>query len=99
ARRDLIKMLGLAETVICSTPALARVVMREAGMAKLPKVVGDIFEQPTEKAHSAEPALPRLLWFGFHGSPNAPAGLADILNVSDELAQAHALNPFELVVV
>ena len=98
ARRDLIEMLALADSVVCSTPALARVVMREAGMAKLPKVVGDIFEQPTEKAHSAEPALPR---------PSArlprlaqrPCRSADILNVSDELAQAHALNPFELVVV
>src|SRR5262245_15291349 len=99
ARRDLIEMLALTDLVICSTPALARVVMREAGMAKLPKVVGDIFEKPAGSAPSGRSALPRLLWFGFHGSPNAPAGLADILNVSDELVRAHAHTPFELVVV
>lgn len=99
ARRDLIEMLGLADSVICSTPALARVVMREAGMAKLPKVVGDIFEEPIEAVPVAKPSIPSLLWFGFHGSPNAPAGLADILNVADELARAYAHTPFELVVV
>ena len=100
ARRDLLAMIGIADAVICSTPALARTVQQEAGLPAAPAVAPDAFEQAEAPVGPPTPAgqPARLLWFGRHGSPNAPAGLGDVLLIRDRLAQAFALRAFELVI-
>ena len=99
-RRDLLAMTRLADAVICSTPILARSIRREAGLAALPAVAPDVYEQAA--VHASDPAPPdrpaRLLWFGRHGSPNASAGMGDLLLIREALVDAFAARPFELVV-
>ena len=100
ARQDLLAMIALADAVVCSTPVLAGSVRREAGLDAAPAVAPDVFEQAAVQvgppSPTGEPA--HLLWFGRHGSPNAPAGISDLLLIRDALAAAHARRPFELVV-
>ena len=100
ARQSLLAMIAICDKVICSTPVLARAVQAHAGLAETPAVAPDAYEQATvaggSPTASGQPA--RLLWFGRHGSPNAPAGMADLLLIKDALAGALALRPFELVV-
>lgn len=100
ARGQLLAMIALADRVICSTPVLARAVQAEAGLPRLPAVAPDIYDQAEVQAGPpTPPGQPaRLLWFGRHGSPNAEAGMADLLRISDLLAEAQALRPLELVV-
>ena len=98
-REELLDMLSLAQQVVCTTPALAEVVREVAPWAAAPVVIGDA----VERLPAAKPALEpfdglRLLWFGSHGSPNAPAGMADILLVKDQLLAAAARGAVELVV-
>ena len=100
AREGLTAMIAICDKVVCSTPVLARSVQANAGLAETPAVAPDAYEQATV---SAGPPTPqdqpaRLLWFGRHGSPNAPAGMADLTLVKDHLARALALRPFELVI-
>ena len=100
ARESLLAMIAICDKVVCSTPVLARSVQANAGLAETPGVAPDAYEQA---AVSAGPPTPpdqpaRLLWFGRHGSPNAPAGMADLLLVKDRLVEALALRPFELVI-
>lgn len=99
-RRDLLAMTKLADAVICSTPVLAHAIQREAGLAALPAVAPDVYEQATVRASDPtsldRPA--RLLWFGRHGSPNASAGMGDLLLIREALTAAFARRPFELVV-
>ncbi len=99
-RRDLLAMAALADGVICSTPVLARAVQREAGLKDPPAVAPDLYEQASVSASSPAPRdqPARLLWFGRHGSPNAAAGMGDLLLIREALASACALRPFELVV-
>ena len=100
AREQLLAMIVLADRVVCSTPVLARAVQQEAGLAAPPAVAPDVFEQAQVVAGPpAPPDQPaRLLWFGRHGSPNAPAGMGDLELIRDALAQAHAKRPFDLTV-
>ncbi len=99
ARADMLSMIKACD-VICSTPALARVVMAEAGLEFLPRIVGDLIEEiGAPSAPAAPKGLPRLVWFGLHGSPNAPSGMADLLTVSAQLQWASTKWDFELVVV
>ncbi len=100
AREQLLAMIGLADKVVCSTPVLARAVQAEAGLAAAPEVAPDVYERagvevgpPTPQG---EPA--RLLWFGRHGSPNAPAGMGDLMLIADHLVSAYEKRAFELVV-
>ncbi|HEX4098805.1 MAG TPA: hypothetical protein VHX64_18905, partial [Caulobacteraceae bacterium] len=100
ARESLLAMIAICDAVVCSTPVLAKAVQAHAGLAETPAVAPDAYEQATV---SAGPPTPpdqpaQLLWFGRHGSPNAPAGMADLLLIKDRLAQAQALRPFELVI-
>lgn len=100
ARENLLAMIALCDGVVCSTPVLARAVQEEAKLAKTPAVAPDIYEQapvtvgpPTPRGRPA-----RLLWFGRHGSPNASAGMTDLVLIKDRLAEAHAKRPFTLVI-
>ena len=100
ARHGLLSMIKICDKVVCSTPVLARAVQSHAGLRTTPAVAPDAYEQA---AVSAGPPTPldqpaRLLWFGRHGSPNAPAGITDLLLIKHALADAHALRPFEIVV-
>jgi hypothetical protein len=100
ARKGLLAMISLCDRVICSTPVLARSVQRHARLSATPAVAPDAYEPagvetgpPTPQDQPA-----RLLWFGRHGSPNAPAGMADLLLIREHLARAHAKRAFELVI-
>ena len=100
AHASLREMIALCDKVVCSTPVLARAVQAEARMTALPAVAPDAYEPAGVAAGPPTPAgqPAQLLWFGRHGSPNAPAGMADLLLVKDALAEAQALRPFELVI-
>ena len=99
ARRELVTMGRLCTGLVSSTPALARVLKSELGIEAV-AVVGDVVEDLELERSSAWPSgTPRLLWFGLHGSPNAPAGMTDVLRISDELERAYASRPFVLVVL
>lgn len=105
ARRDLLAMIELADLLVCSTPTLADIVVAEASLPRRPEVVGDPVElsnedlvrSQTARAHGRTEGR-KLLWFGIHGSPNAPCGIADICRVSEVLRQAAREHPFHLVV-
>ncbi|MGZ8363603.1 MAG: hypothetical protein ACXW3D_06845 [Caulobacteraceae bacterium] len=99
AREHILDMLSIADSVVCATPALAAVLRQEAPWAPAPQVIGDA----AEIIPSARPSLPpfegaRFLWFGSHGSPNAPSGMADILLVAERLIRLSRSHPIELVV-
>jgi hypothetical protein len=100
ARGQMLEMIRLADQVTCSTRVLAEAVKAEAGLAALPAVAPDLYEPAgldlAPPRSIEKPA--RLLWFGRHGSPNAPAGMADLLLVREPLERAHALRPIEVVV-
>ena len=100
ASANLREMIALCDRVVCSTPVLARAVQTEARMTVLPAVAPDAYEAACVAAGAPTPAdqPAQLLWFGRHGSPNAPAGMADLLLVKDVLAEAQALRPFQLVI-
>jgi hypothetical protein len=100
ARASLLAMIAICDGVVCSTPVLARAVQQEAGLAETPAVAPDVYEQAEVRAGPPSPPdqPARLLWFGRHGSPNAPAGMEDLLLIRDELAGAHAKRALELVV-
>ncbi|WP_141653080.1 hypothetical protein [Phenylobacterium immobile] len=98
-RVDLLGMIAACDGVICSTPALAREVRQAAQLDALPHVVGDMFEDLAPLPPSTEAGSPRLLWFGMHGSPNAPSGMTDLLRVAEPLRRAYERHPFELVVL
>ena len=99
-RQDLLAMIALSDQVICSTPVLAGAVQAEASLAQAPAVAPDVYEQAAVRVSSASPSdqSARLLWFGRHGSPNAPAGMEDLLRIREALVRAQALRPLELVV-
>ena len=99
ARRELVTMARLCTGLVSSTPALAHVLKSELGIEAI-AVVGDVVEDLGIERSAAWPSgTPRLLWFGLHGSPNAPAGMTDVLRISDELERAYARTPFILVVL
>ncbi len=100
AREHLLAMIDICHGVVCSTPVLARAVQGAARLAEAPAVAPDVYEQAPVTAGPPTPAdqPARLLWFGRHGSPNAEAGMADLLLIGDALADALRLRPFELAV-
>ena len=107
--KNLLEMISLSDQIVCSTTTLADIVMVEASLSRRPEVVGDPVE-PTPfsskipwwrklfSAKSSAVQSRRLLWFGIHGSPNAPCGMSDICNVAEALVSLHKAYPFELVV-
>lgn len=99
-RGDLLRMAALCTTFVCSTPALARVLMTEAALKDMPAVVGDVVEDAGVIQGAGWPqGARRLLWFGVHGSVNAPSGMTGLLKIAPLLERAHAATEFELVVV
>jgi glycosyltransferase involved in cell wall biosynthesis len=100
AGEDLRSMIALADKVVCSTPVLARAVQFNAKIGRLPAVAPDAYEQATVAAGAPTPESQpaQLLWFGRHGSPNAEAGVRDLLLIKDALTDAQQKRPFELVI-
>lgn len=100
-REEILEMLGHAHEVVCATPALAEVVRAEAPWAPTPLVIGDAVETLRLPQEAAFPPLERgrrLLWYGSHGSPNASAGMIDLLLIADRLSDLHRSQGVELVV-
>jgi hypothetical protein len=99
-REEILEMLSLAHEVVCATPALAEVVRSEAPRGPVPMVIGDTVEKIALPPPAFSPLEQgrRLLWYGSHGSPNASAGMTDLLLVADLLAEAHRREGAELVV-
>ncbi len=99
------EMLDAVSNVICCSAHLAKVVSREVTLRRSPLVVGDAVEaldlgETSSSAFATVDAQPfRILWFGSHGSPNAPAGMEDLLTVRDHLDAAAQRARVELVVV
>jgi hypothetical protein len=101
-------MINLANIITCSTSALAEIVAMEAHLDRLPFVVGDPVELsntvlPTRDRNgkdvtTRETTKRRLIWFGIHGSPNAPCGMIDVARVADVLSRMCIEYPFELVI-
>ena len=100
AREALLAMIAICDQVVCSTPVLATAVQAHAGLAEAPAVAPDAYESASVQLGSPTPLdqPAQLLWFGRHGSPNAPAGMADLSLIKDPLAEAFAQRPFELVI-
>ena len=100
ARRDLLAMIAEVDAVTCSTPVLAAAVKREVGLTRAPAVAPDVYEQAP--VHDSAPTPmdrpARLLWYGRHASPNAQAGMADLLLIREHLVRASHKRPFELIV-
>ena len=115
AAEDLRRMIALVDLIVCSTETLAEECRSETGSTKRIIVIGDPVETLPEAAceeskgkvrfghilrgRPADRQLPILLWFGSHGSPNAPSGMLDILNIADLLERVNRSQPFELLVV
>jgi glycosyltransferase involved in cell wall biosynthesis len=98
AREHIGEMVALADRVTCSTPTLAMIVAEAFGRGDV-TVVPDAVE-----AHVAEPAQRtgdgpvRLLWYGSHGSPNAPSGMTDLLLIREQLERLARRRPVLLTV-
>ncbi len=105
AASQLREMIDVVSDVICCSAHLAKVVSREATLRRPALVVGDAVEaldlgEDSRSAFARPEGEPvRVLWFGSHGSPNAPAGMEDLLSVRDRLEAAAEHNAVELVVV
>lgn len=92
------EMVALADQVVCSTPALADVLRAAYGRTDI-VVVQDAVEAHTSgKPGPRRPGPLRLLWFGSHGSPNAPAGMSDLLLIAEQLEALARRARIELVV-
>jgi hypothetical protein len=81
------EMMSIANDTICTTDALSRAIADETGGAVTAMVVGDAAERLKfrRKAPAADGRRLELLWFGSHGSPNAPGGMEDLALIQDEL--------------
>jgi hypothetical protein len=100
AREDLAAMAARCSGVVCSTPVLSRIVEAELGLAAAPAVAGDPLDAAGDGEAPRQPPGERLLlWFGHHGSPNAPGGMCDLLQVAAPLVAAARRWPFALVVL
>ncbi len=105
AAADMKEMARVVDAVICCSAHLAGVVKREAGLKTIPIVVGDAVETFNFPVDARSPFDPprgvpfRIVWFGSHGSPNAPAGLEDLLRIKKHLENAERERSTELVVI
>jgi hypothetical protein len=98
-------MCELVDRVICCSAYLGQIVAQEAKLARPPLVVGDAVETMTLPLDALSPFAARggdpfrILWFGSHGSPNAPAGMEDILRIRKHLVAAGDTMKCELIVL
>ncbi len=103
--RNLRAMCEEVDAVVCCSRALADIVSTHANLRRAPYVVGDAVEAlpvPAKPATNFAPPADgpfSILWFGSHGSPNAPSGMSDVLRIRDQLAWANSMRRCELVVV
>lgn len=98
AAERLRRMISLADGLICSTPELGRRLEQASGV--MPCVVGDFVERIELPSRNAAPSRARrLLWFGSHGSPNAPSGMADLLLIAETLEAFAVRSSAELTVL
>ena len=82
------EMMAIADITICTTETLARTISAETGGAVTAMVVGDAAERVKfrRKAAGVGDRPLDLLWFGSHGSPNAPGGMEDLGLIAGDLA-------------
>lgn len=82
------EMMSIADSTICTTDVLARTITDETDGAVTPVVVGDAAERVKfrRKPAPVNDGPLDLLWFGSHGSPNAPGGMEDLGLIEGELA-------------
>lgn len=105
AAADLAAMAEAVDQVICCSPSLASAVTAQAKLRRRPLVVGDAVEDFALPLTAQDPfdapadGVFRILWFGSHGSPNAPSGVEDLLRIRPHLEHAAAARPCELVVL
>jgi hypothetical protein len=105
AGSDMRLMASLVDRVVCCSTHLAGVLTHEASLKSAPLVVGDAVETMRLPPAAADPFVPaagqpfRIVWFGSHGSPNAPSGMEDVLRINRQLAHAAQTRTCELVVV
>jgi hypothetical protein len=98
-------MSELVDRVICCSPHLALIVSQQAKLRRSPLVVGDAVEQMSLPVDAVSPFVGpqtdvfRILWFGSHGSPNAPAGMEDILRIREHLEALQGKVDAELVIL
>lgn len=97
AARDQRAMIALVDRVICCSEALAQIVTEKAKPVATPLVVGDAVEA-FDITRAPRDETTRLLWFGSHGSPNAPAGMEDVLRLREPLSRFSQERRFELVI-
>jgi hypothetical protein len=100
AKRNLHKMISLSDRVICSTDTLSRAVAAEANLAYVPAIAPDpwVENSVAVRPRRAEGDTINLLWFGRHGSPNAPSGMSDLLLIRHFLANAARKRRIELTI-
>jgi hypothetical protein len=111
-REQLLKMLHIADSIVASTPALAEVLVKQAGLTSVPTVIGDAVEENTlagtvnrwrfrfpVRQRIRSDGMANLLWFGIHGGENAPYGMLDLLNQKDLLIALNRTYPLQLVVL
>ena len=99
ARREMLAMIKQADRVTCSTAPLAAAIAEVTGGQVAPTVISDIAERVELEPLSEERAPPfNLLWFGSHGSPNAPSGMADLLIIRDQLERMAKGAALQLIV-
>jgi glycosyltransferase involved in cell wall biosynthesis len=113
AKVNLIKMIELADWVVCSSFALKKTILMELNTCAEKIVVIEDPVVPCNILHDnldikiecnllndihADAKPVRLLWFGAFGSPNAQSGMIDILKISDLLINFSKKYPIELIV-
>jgi hypothetical protein len=105
AALDLRQMARVVDRVVCCSTHLGGLVAKEAGLGLAPLIVGDAVEAMKLPASARDPFTPasgepfRIVWFGSHGSPNAPSGMDDLMRIAKHLERAASVRPCELVVI
>jgi hypothetical protein len=105
AAGDLRRMAELVDRVICCSAHLGGVIAREASLDLPPLIVGDAVEDTclpfnARDPFDVSPGSPfRIVWFGSHGSPNAPAGMEDLRRIVKPIESAAKIRPCELVII